>query len=101
MDPYAAPYSAPRKGISKWWPIGFFITAVIFFIIGGALVGAFVSAGYKTCSTSYYGDYTYDYSCLAGNIGEYNGGIAMLALGGVSKFIGWVLLIVYCVQRRR
>lgn len=102
MDQYSAPYSAPRKTISKWWSIGFFIAAVIFFIIGGALIGSYLSAGYKTCTSAlYYGDYTYDYSCFAGNIGQYNGGIAMLVLGGLSKFIGWILLIVYCVQRRR
>ncbi|KAJ5094904.1 hypothetical protein N7532_007195 [Penicillium argentinense] len=102
MEPISAPSSSPRKGISKWWCIGFFIAAVIFFIIGAALVSAYLSAGYKTCTSALsYGDYTYDYSCFTGNIGEYNGGIAMLVLGGLSKFIAWVLLIVYCVQRRR
>ncbi|KAJ5166866.1 uncharacterized protein N7482_005647 [Penicillium canariense] len=94
-------YSSPRQGISKWWCIGFFIAAIIFFIIGGALVGTYLNSGYSSCySGSSYYSYSY-YSCFDGNDGEFYGGIAMFALGGVSKLIAWILLIIYCVQRRR
>ncbi|KAJ5094889.1 hypothetical protein N7532_007180 [Penicillium argentinense] len=92
----------PRNKISKWWCIGFFIAAIVFFIIGGALVGSYLSAGYSTCKTkSNYDDYTYDYTCFDGNNSEYYGGVAMFVLGSISKFVAWVLLIIYCVQRRR
>jgi len=95
--------TTPRPGISKWWCISFFIAAIVFFIIGGALLGVFASNSYSDCSYSsgysYYSSYSYD--CVTSNMGEWYGGIAMLALGGVCKFIGWVLLIVFCVQRRR
>lgn len=95
--------TTPRPGISKWWCISFFIAAIVFFIIGGALLGVFASNSYSNCSYSsgysYYSSYSYD--CVTSNMGEWYGGIAMLALGGVCKFIGWVLLIVFCVKRRR
>ncbi|GLI73887.1 hypothetical protein PoHVEF18_002118 [Penicillium ochrochloron] len=94
--------TTPRQGISKWWCISFFIAAVIFFIIGGALMGTYLNSSYSSCYSSSYSYYSsYDYSCLEGNMGEWYGGIAMIALGGVCKFIAWVLLIVFCVQRRR
>ncbi|KAJ5682315.1 hypothetical protein N7462_005480 [Penicillium macrosclerotiorum] len=96
-------YNTPsRPGISKWWCIGFFIAAVVFFIIGGALVGTYFSSGYSTCSTySSFSSYYYDYSCFDGNDGEFYGGIAMIVIGGVCKLVAWILLIVFCVQRRR
>ncbi|OCK92081.1 uncharacterized protein K441DRAFT_663790 [Cenococcum geophilum 1.58] len=86
---------ATGKGpISKWWPIGCFCFSVLFFVLGGGLIGAWSTS----VGCSYYYDYT-DY-CY-GNVGEWNGGIACLAIGAVLKFVFWVLLVVWCVQRRR
>jgi hypothetical protein len=81
-----------KKPISKWWPIGVFCSSVFFFALGGGLLGAWSS------SVNY--DYYYDYS-YGGNAGEWSGGIACIAIGAVLKFVFWVLLIVWCVQRRR
>ncbi|KAN0099084.1 hypothetical protein V8E51_012859 [Hyaloscypha variabilis] len=61
-----------KAPISKWWPIGVFCSAVFFFILGGGLLGA----------------------------GVLTGGIGCVAIGAILKFVFWVLLIVYCVQRR-
>lgn len=84
-----------KAPISKWWPIGCFCSSVFFFVLGGGLIGAWSSS--VGCSY-YYTDYT-DY-CY-GNVGEWDGGIACIAIGAILKFVFWVLLIVYCVQRRR
>jgi hypothetical protein len=87
MQPQAfntAPPPQPRPGVSKWWPISVFIAAAIFFIVGGGLAGAWTSS-------SYY----YDDPAL------FQGAIACLAIGGLCKIAGWILLIIYCVQRRR
>lgn len=91
--------------LSKWYPIGFAIAAIVFFIIGGALLGTYFGSGYSSCSSDYYfyNDY-YNYdsgSCFDGNHGEFYGGIAMLVLGGICKFIAWVLFIIWCVKRNR
>jgi hypothetical protein len=89
-----------KSGMSKWWFISFFIAAIVLFIIGGGLVGAWISS-----ATSYVSDYdtydnydTYDYTY---NNGEYYGAVACFALGGICKLVAWILLIVWCVQRRR
>lgn len=76
--------SPSSRRISKWWPISLFITAVVFIIIGGALVGSWAS------STNYY-----DY-----NDGLLYGGAACFAIGGLCKLTAWILLIVWCVQGR-
>ncbi|KAJ5580041.1 uncharacterized protein N7459_006026 [Penicillium hispanicum] len=98
---HPAPSATSR--FSKWWPIGFFIGAVVFFVIGGALIGTYVSNAYSDCYNSYsYDSYYYsNYSCSVGNTGEFYGGVACLVIGGILKLIAWVLLIVYCVKRRR
>jgi hypothetical protein len=78
-----------KAPISHWWVIGVFCSSVLFFVIGGGLLGAWSSSaacGYYYC----YGD-----------AGEWNGGIACIAIGAILKFVFWVLLIVWCVQRRR
>ncbi|KAF7184344.1 hypothetical protein CNMCM7691_005096 [Aspergillus felis] len=79
------------RGISKWWPISLFIFAVVFFIIGGGLAGAWNSRGYSC-------DF---YSCLDDYDGEFYGAIACFAIGGILKITGWILLIIYLVKRRR
>ena len=82
-----------KAPISKWWPIGFFCGAVFFFVLGGGLLGAWSSS--FDCIYDYYGDY------CGGNDGEWNGGIACIAIGAILKFVFWVLLIIRCVQIRR
>lgn len=85
--------------MSKWWPISFFIAAVIFFIIGGGLIGAWASSA--TAYDSYDSYDSYDYTYYYSNSGEYYGALACFALGGICKFVAWVLLIVWCVKRSR
>lgn len=84
-----------RQGtLSKWWPISFFIATVIFFIIGGGLFG-----GYAATPAGRHG-----YTNLHGFnrvSGLFYGGCACIAIGGVCKLTGWILLIVYCIKRNR
>jgi len=80
-----------RSPLSKWWVVGVFCSSVFFFVLGGGLLGAWSAS----LSCSYY-----DYICY-GDLGEWNGGIACIAIGAILKFVFWVLLIVWCVQRRR
>ena len=81
-----------KAPLSHWWVIGVFCASVLFFIIGGGLLGAWSSS--LICDGYYY-DICY------GNAGEWDGGIACIAIGSILKFVFWVLLIVWCVQRRR
>ncbi|KAL2835473.1 hypothetical protein BJY01DRAFT_252653 [Aspergillus pseudoustus] len=85
MQPQAHSAALPpsQTHLSKWWPISFFIAAVVFFIIGGGLVGAWNS------------NYYYDDS-----MGTFQGAIACFAIGGLCKLVGWILVIIYCTQRR-
>lgn len=97
---------APRPSrLNKWWPIGFFIGAVVCFIVGGALVGTWVSNSYDDCSysnsSSYYSSYYSDYSCVSTNMGQFYAAIAMFVIGGILKLTAWILLIVFCVKRSR
>ncbi|KAJ9488856.1 hypothetical protein VN97_g4447 [Penicillium thymicola] len=95
---------APRPSrLTKWWPIGFFIGAIICFIIGGALVGTWTSHSYDDCSysSSYYSSYYSSYSCSSTNMGEFYGAVAMLVIGGALKLTAWILLIIFCVKRNR
>jgi hypothetical protein len=80
-----------KAPISKWWPIGCFCAFVFFFVLGGGLLGAWTSSF----------DCSYYYDDCSGNVGDYNGGIACIAIGAILKFVFWVLLIIWCVQRRR
>ncbi|KAK4144036.1 uncharacterized protein C8A04DRAFT_37051 [Dichotomopilus funicola] len=94
--PPAAPVVVPAKSrFSKWWPISFFIAAVLFFIIGGALVGAGASSSYSCLGSDYY--YSSYSSC--GSDGMWYGAIACFVLGGLCKLTAWILLIVWCVKR--
>lgn len=89
--------------LNKWWPIGFFIGAIICFIIGGALMGTWVSNSYDDCSyssSSYYSYYS-SYSCVQTDMGLFYGSIAMFVIGGVLKLTAWILLIIFCVKRSR
>ncbi|KAJ5922822.1 hypothetical protein N7516_010525 [Penicillium verrucosum] len=95
---------APRPSrLTKWWPIGFFIGAIVCFIIGGALVGKWTSHSYDHCSysSSYYSSYYSSYSCSNTNMGEFYGAVAMFVIGGVLQLTAWILLIIFCVKRNR
>jgi hypothetical protein len=81
----------PKSRFSKWWPISFFIAAILFFIVGGGLVGGWTAS----CSSSSYSSYYY--SCDTD--GMWYGAVACFALGGISKFVAWILFIVWCVKR--
>ncbi|OAA45459.1 hypothetical protein NOR_03248 [Metarhizium rileyi] len=74
-----------RGGMSRWWPFSFFIGAIIFFIIGGGLMGAWAS------SYNGFGYYTN---------GNWYGAIACFVIASLLKFIAWLLLIVWCVRGR-
>ncbi|EFY99780.1 hypothetical protein X797_001188 [Metarhizium robertsii] len=74
-----------RRGMSRWWPVSFFIAAIIFFIIGGGLMGAWAASfdGY-----AYYTD------------GNWYGAIACFVIASLLKLTAWILLIVWCVKGR-
>jgi hypothetical protein len=75
-----------KKPMSRWWPVSFFIASVIFFIIGGALIGSW--------ATSYDG---YDYYTN----GNWYGAIACFVIASLLKLAAWILLIIWCVRRSR
>ncbi|KAJ5114342.1 hypothetical protein NUU61_000101 [Penicillium alfredii] len=107
--------STGRGQISKWWPLGFFIGSIICFIIGGALVGSYVSTAYKKCyneaqnsqnefnsySTRYSTNDDQNYKCARDHIGLFYAGVIFFVIAGLLKLTGWVLLIVFCLKRRR
>lgn len=82
-----------RTQMSRWWPISFFIAALVFIIIGGGLIGAWTSS-----VNNFYDDDSFD---TVGNNGEFYGGVACLVIAGICKLVGWILLIVRCMQRQR
>jgi hypothetical protein len=83
------------SSMSKWWPIGFFLASVAFFIIGGALFGAWGSSTY-----CYYDDLNY-YYCDGKTAGLFYGGVACCVIAGILKLIFWITLFVWCARRRR
>jgi hypothetical protein len=85
-----------KAPISRWWPIGLLIASIVFFVIGGGLIGAWTSS--ESCYDYDYGYDTY-YTCGA-NAGEWDGGIACLVIASLIKIAFWVVLIVRCVQLR-
>lgn len=90
------------KGMSRRWPLAFFFGAIVMFIVGGALVGVYLSN-----TSSCFGDSSYDYynnddfDCASNHNGEFYGALACFIIGAVFKLIGWVLLMLYCIKRRR
>jgi len=89
----------PKSRFSKWWPISFFLVAVLFFIIGGGLVGGWTATCSRSSSYSSYSSYySSSYSGCGAN-GMWFGAVACFALGGICKFVGWILFIVWCVKR--
>ncbi|KAJ5621001.1 hypothetical protein N7510_004985 [Penicillium lagena] len=58
-------------------------------------------AKHAHCYSSFdYYSYYSDENCV-GNDAEYYGGIACFAIGAVLKLVAWILLIIFCVRRRR
>ncbi|KAK4122211.1 hypothetical protein N657DRAFT_657078 [Parathielavia appendiculata] len=92
-----------RSRFSKWWPLSFFLAAVLFFIIGGALLGTWAASTASDCYDTYYSGSSYkssyNKSCSAAADGKFWGGVACVVLGGICKLIFWILLIVWCVKR--
>ncbi|OAQ66340.1 double zinc ribbon domain-containing protein [Pochonia chlamydosporia 170] len=80
-------YATARRGMSRWWPVSFFIAAVIFFIIGGGLMGAW-AASYDSWDGYY-------------NNGNWYGAIACFVIASLLKLTAWILLIIWCVKGRR
>lgn len=83
--------------MSKWWPLSFFIVAIVLAIVGGGLLGAWASS-YSTYTTTT-GRYRYYYS--TGNDGLFYGGVACFVIAGLAKIVAWILLIVWLVKRSR
>jgi len=92
-DPSAASPNTVKGPMSHWIPIGIFCASVFFFVLGGGLLGAWASS--TSCSYDYYYDF------CTGNVGEYDAGIAFIVIGALLKLAFWVVLIMWCVQRRR
>ncbi|KAK4095812.1 hypothetical protein N658DRAFT_519533 [Parathielavia hyrcaniae] len=94
---------APKRSrFSKWWPISFFIAAVIFFIIGGALIGSWAGSAATDCYDNYYSGSSYrgsSSSCSTAADGQFWGGVVCIGLGSLCKLVFWILLIVWCVKR--
>jgi hypothetical protein len=88
-----------REPISRWWWISLLIGWLLFFIIGAGLIGAWSSGSGGGCSYNQFDGY-YD-NCYSGNNGLFYGGVACFAIGGVIKLAYWIMLILWCVQRRR
>lgn len=88
----SVPSTRPSKPISKWWFISLLILSAIFFVIGGSLLGS-VSSNSMGYYSSSYGQSSY-FNYLYGSF-------ACFALAGVCKLVAWILVTVYCVQRRK
>lgn len=78
------------SSMSRWWPIGFLLGSIVFFVVGGALFGAYDN----DCLDNF------DDDCNSNNSMFY-GGVACCVIGGILKVIFWILLFVWCAQRRR
>ncbi|KAL2163296.1 hypothetical protein VTH06DRAFT_5353 [Thermothelomyces fergusii] len=85
--PAAVTISQPKSRFSKWWPLSFFIAAILLIIIGGALVGVWTA------------NYSCTYSSCDDHTGLLWGAVACFVIGGLLKFVAWILLIVWCVKR--
>ncbi|KAJ5898733.1 hypothetical protein N7504_009021 [Penicillium tannophilum] len=90
-----------RTRLVKWWPISFAIAAIIFFVIGAALLGTYFNSSYSSCDDYYSYSYYSSTYCYGGSDGEFYGGIACIVIGGIMKLIAWILFIVWCVKRSR
>jgi len=80
--------------MSRWYPISFLLASIAFFVIGGALFGAWSSSN----SCYYDSDIT---TICSGSNGLLYGGAACCAIGGILKLIFWISLFLWCARRRR
>jgi hypothetical protein len=96
------PDGTTRKGpISRWWWLSLLIGWIVFFIIGAALLGTWSSgSGNVVCGYDSYDGYDDNCSATGAN-GLFYGGVACFAIGGVLKLAYWIMLIIWCTQRRR
>ena len=90
--------------MSKWWPIGVFIAALIFIVIGAALIGVYEGSCISdSFNYNYYDDNYLDYDnyyIVCDPIGEFYGGIACIVIGALLKIAGWILVLIWCIKRR-
>ncbi|KAF3390315.1 hypothetical protein F1880_009092 [Penicillium rolfsii] len=86
------------------WYLIFFGLAIALFITGGALFGSWYSHA-SNCADNYFAnvDQTWsDYNeCASKKNGIYYAALACFAIAVIFKLIGWTLLFLYCLQRRR
>ena len=79
--------------------------SVMFFIIGGGLLGAWVNSAANDQCTVSNNDFnsfndTVTYSNCRPKGALWDAGVACLALGVIFKIAVWITLIIWCVKRR-
>jgi hypothetical protein len=91
-----------KQGMRKRWPILCFCLAVMFFIIGGGLLGAWASNVAQDQCTATNDDFNNDitYTNCSPKGALWDAGIACIAVGVIFKIAFWITLIVWCVKRR-
>lgn len=90
-------------GLSKWWPVSFFISSVIFLIIAIALSTKWGNVSYDKCRTAYE-HHREDYDnnrCVNGDRGLLYGAVVCFIIALASFATSCVFLIVWCVRRNR
>ncbi|KAJ5161467.1 hypothetical protein N7492_006859 [Penicillium capsulatum] len=95
--------SSSTVSLSRWWPASFFISFVIFLIIGIALSAKWGSTSYDKCKDAYQNhreDFDND-KCVNQDTGLLYGAIVCFIICAASFFTSCVFLIVYCVRRNR
>ncbi|KAJ5110824.1 hypothetical protein N7532_001359 [Penicillium argentinense] len=97
-----------RQVMSRWWPGGALILAIIFFIAGGAQIKAYYSKAVQSCEADWdHGNGDYDNiddipnSKCEGPRGLAIGGFICIVLGFILGFAAVVLLVLHCTRRRR
>jgi hypothetical protein len=93
-----------KGGMRKRWPIGCFCIAVLFFIIGGVLLGVWASKEANdqciaTTDPNNFDNVTYSNCSPSGAL--WDAGLACIALGVIFKIAFWITLIVWCMKRRQ
>jgi hypothetical protein len=95
-----------KPAFRKRWPILCFCLAVIFFVIGGGLLGAWASKDAQNqCETTsgpnldnFNDNVTYSNCYPKGAL--WDAGLACIALGVIFKLAFWITLIIWCIKRR-
>jgi hypothetical protein len=91
-----------KQGMRKRWPILMFCLAILFFIVGGILIGAWATKAAKDQCVSSTNDFNNDitYVNCSPKGALWDAGIACIAAGVLFKIAFWITLIVWCVKRR-